>query len=325
MNEFKIKKQYFNKKTKTRLKIYLKLIKLILILLGLVLLGFHFISSTNTDNTATLLTSESSITYEDNFSYTDNIYQEIPLLKEQLAEYIKKFKGIYGIYYYNLSTHEEFGINEEEEYVAASTIKIPLNLYLYTKITSGEVNPKGILPYLKEDYETGTGKLQYRKFGETYTVEELSRLSIVNSDNVAANIIFRFLGKWNVKEYMSQVGGKIINDFKNLSSPKDMALYMKLVYEFYLNDKVYGKDLMESFLNTEFNDRLPKYLPKTVQIAHKIGTQRKVINDVGIVFLEKPYIISVMSKDINENEASEVIANLSKKIYLSVTDREPHE
>ncbi len=72
---------------------------------------------------------------------------------------------------------------------------------------------------------------------------------------------------------------------------------------------------MSFFLNTKFNDRLPALLPETVKVAHKIGTQVKVFNDVGIVFAQKPYIVSVMTDNINEAEAANVIANISKKIF----------
>ncbi|MCX7920873.1 MAG: class A beta-lactamase-related serine hydrolase [Clostridia bacterium] len=246
--------------------------------------------------------------------------KDITLLKTELEKYIKNFEGRYGVYYYNIETNDELGINHEEEYVAASTVKVPLNLYLYNKIKAGAVNPKGTLTYLSKDYEGGTGIILNEYPGKKYTVQELSRLSIVYSDNIASNMLFRLLGKYNVKKYMRQVGGTVVDDTKNISTPKDMGLYMTLVYEFYKNNGQLGSELMNSFLNTEFNDRIPAMLPKTVKVAHKIGTHVGVINDVGIVFTDSPYVICVMSQGVAEKEASKVIAYISKKVYDFVSD-----
>ncbi|MGD0622049.1 MAG: serine hydrolase [Thermacetogeniaceae bacterium] len=240
-------------------------------------------------------------------------------LKTEIASYLKNYKGQYGVYYYDILSGQEFGINDEDQYTGASDEKIPINLYLYNKIKSGAVNPEGTLTYLQEDYEGGTGGIQYEKVGTRYTVEDLSGLSIVDSDNVAANMLIRFLGMQNIKDYMQQVGGQVVVDGQNVSSPRDMGLYMKLVYEFCENNGTLGDDLMNNFLNTDFNDRLPALLPKSVKVAHKIGNDVGVVNDVGIVFAAKPYIVAVMSKGVNEEEAPSVIANISKMIYDSVT------
>ncbi|MCX7709515.1 MAG: class A beta-lactamase-related serine hydrolase [Clostridia bacterium] len=236
-------------------------------------------------------------------------------LRKELTEYIKKFTGQYGIYYYNLDTHEAIGIGHDKEFTAASTIKVPLNLLLYEKVRAGTTNPDGTLAYLKEDYEGGTGILQNEEFGKKFVIRELSRLSITKSDNIATNMLIRYFGLSNLKAYMRQLGGKIVDETKNTSSPEDMGLYMKTIYEAYQGEEAFGKELMENLLHTDFNDRIPALLPKSVKVAHKIGTQVGVVNDVGIVFAQTPYVIAVMSNGVGEKEGSNVIANISKKIY----------
>jgi len=253
-----------------------------------------------------------------------NINNDIQLdaLKKDIENYISNFKGRYGIYYINLVDNSEFGINDKEEYIAASTVKIPINLYLYNKIKDGSVNPDGTMPYLEEDYEGGTGKLQFEKIGNRYTVRELSRLSIEISDNVATNILLKLLGRYNVKKFMRDLGGIVVSDERNISCPRDMALYMKQLYIFCKNSGDLGKELMGYFQNTVFSDRIPKLLPKSVKIAHKIGNQIGAYHDVGIVFAKKPYIIAIMSKDIeNHEEAYNVIAKISKKVYDFVSKK----
>ena len=245
--------------------------------------------------------------------------KDLNVLRAELENYIKGFKGQYGIYYMNLEDEKEFGINDADVYIAASTVKIPLNLYLYKKIAEGSVDPAGTVTYMKGDYEGGTGSLQYKSVGGKYTVKELSRLSIKVSDNVATNMLLRLLGRKNLKDYMRGLGGTVVEDSRNVSCPKDMGLYMKKVYEFCNSNEALGKELMTSFENTIFKDRIPKLLPENIKIAHKIGNQVGALHDVGIIFAEEPYILSIMSKNVNEAEGYDVIANISKKVYDFVT------
>lgn len=236
-------------------------------------------------------------------------------IKNELSKYLSGLEGHYGVYYYNLVTKESFGINECEEFTAASTIKVPINLYLYRKIKNGEVNPLGTLKYIRDDFEGGTGIIQSQSFGKKYTIKQLSRLSITHSDNVATNMLLRYMGIKNVKNYMRDIGGAVVKDNKNVSCPKDLGLYMKHVYEFSKNNGDMGMELMDSLLNTKFNDRIPALLPSSIKVAHKIGTQVKTVNDVGIVFKDNPYIISIMSKEVDENKAPGEIAKISKIVY----------
>jgi beta-lactamase class A len=247
---------------------------------------------------------------------------QLDALKKDIENYINNFEGRYGIYYINLVDNGEFGINDKDEYIAASTVKIPINLYLYNKIKDGSINPDGTMPYLKEDYEGGTGKLQFDKIGNRYTVRELSRLSIELSDNVATNILLRLLGRYNVKKFMRDLGGIVVSDERNISCPRDMALYMEQLYIFCKSSGDIGKELMGYFQNTVFMDRIPKLLPRSVKIAHKTGNQTDAYHDVGIVFAKKPYVIAIMSEDIeNQEEAYNVIAKISKKVYDFVSKK----
>ncbi len=315
---------------KKRKKLIFKRIRFVFILGVLVCLAWNFNDITagiwakiniwpqTTQDDATKGVQESDITKVDSavrgLSAEEN-EKRTAGIKNQLTEYLKSCKGKYGIYYYNLETMEEFGINQNVEFTAASTVKVPLNLYLCEKILAEQIDPQAKVTYKKADYEEGTGIIQYEEFGKSYTIQELSRLSIVNSDNVATNMLIRYLGLSALKQYMRQVGGVVVDEEKNISSPEDMGLYMKKVYELYQSGSEPGSTLMNNLMTTEFKDRIPALLPKTVKVAHKIGTQLAVVNDVGIVFAEKPYIISIMSTDVAEDEAVNVVANISKKVY----------
>ena len=241
--------------------------------------------------------------------------QSIGELKGYLEEYIARQEGRYGLYFINLATGDEFGINDKERYIAASTTKLPMNLLLYKKIAAGEVDFNDKLVFLEEDFEPGAGIIQNSPFGTEYTVRETARLSIVYSDNCGINMIIRLLGIDNIRQYMMDIGGTIYYGRDHRSCPYDLAVYARELYRFYEQEPEIAGILIEDLQNTMWNDRINKLLPKDVKVSHKIGNFDGVYNDVGIVFAEQPYVLAVMSEDIDQSVASDVIAQLSKKIY----------
>ena len=65
--------------------------------------------------------------------------------------------------------------------------------------------------------------------------------------------------------------------------------------------------------NQKYDDIIPKYLPKSVEVAHKDGWISGVRHDSGIIFLEnnKKYVLVLLSKKL-ENEIV-VCRELTKK------------
>jgi beta-lactamase class A len=236
-------------------------------------------------------------------------------LINDITKFISTKKGTYGITFYSLTNAQSFSINGSLDYVAASTKKVPINLYLYQLITEKKINPNEKMTYTKADYEGGTGIIQYKKYGTKYTIRELSRLSIVYSDNCATNMLSRKLGRTNILNYMEKLVKHKVNRTKNISSPDDMQIYMSEVLKFQKSYPVLGNQFLYDLEHTVFNDRIPRYLPKNVKIAHKIGNQVRALSDVGIVFAGKPYIVCIMTKDINEGETYKNIGTISKMIY----------
>jgi len=236
-------------------------------------------------------------------------------LKTMVEEYLSKQSGKYGVTFIDLATNESFGVQDTDEYIAASTSKLPMNVLLYTKIESGEVDPEMKLQYLKEDFEPGTGIIQNTAYGTEYTVRETSRLSIVKSDNCGINMIIRLLDIENIRQYIVDLGGVVYYGKRHRSCPYDMALVSRELYRLYLsNPDVYGQ-LIYDLEHTDYNDKINAQLPPEVKVAHKIGINTRVENDVGIVFASHPYVLSVMTDDVDAGTARKRIAELSRMIY----------
>ncbi len=239
-------------------------------------------------------------------------------IKAKVEEFISQQSGKYGVYFIDLATGEHFGINDRDEYIAASSTKLPMNVMLYTKIESGEIDPEMVLKYQKEDFEPGTGIIQNKPFGTEYTVRETSKLSIIHSDNCGINMIIRILGIEEICQYILDLGGDIYYDDRHRTSPHDLGLVTQELYRLYVNNpELYG-ELITNLENTDWNDRINALLPKEVKVAHKIGNQTRTANDVGIVFASHPYALAVMTDKVDFGTACKQIAKLSKMIYDEV-------
>lgn len=239
-------------------------------------------------------------------------------LRAQLAELLGDKDGTYGVEVLQLDDGDSAGVGESSVFPMASTFKVPMDMYIFSLASRGKADLEERLSYEPEDYEEGTGVLQDDAFGSTYTVRELMELAITQSDNVATNMLLRHFGRENVQAFEKQLGGhEVSQDDTNVSTPADMALYVRQLF----NAQVIApehKDLLLSWMShTAFHDRLEAGLPAGVTLAHKIGTLPGVCNDVGIVFAPKhTYVIAVMSRDVDDEDyAAGVITEVSTLVY----------
>ncbi len=236
-------------------------------------------------------------------------------LKKLITDYTSKLSGKYGVTFIDLATGEMVNVNDKIEYIAASTSKLPINVLLYKNIEAGKIKMEDKLVYKQEDLEYGTGIIINSPYGTEYTVRETSKLSIQKSDNCGVNMIIRLLGIENVRNYIDEVGGQVHYGKTHRSCPYDMAQIAQDLYKLYLNNQeVYG-ELINYMETTDWHDRIDAKLPQDVKVAHKIGNQTSTRNDVGIVFATHPYVLSIMSDNVNIDAATRSIADLSKVIY----------
>lgn len=236
-------------------------------------------------------------------------------LRKMVEDFVSRQSGKYGVTFIDLATGESFGVNDKEEYIAASTTKLPMVLLLYVKMEEGEVDPDTLLEYKPSHLEYGTGIIQNSPYGTKYTVLETAELAIRKSDNCGINMIIELLGIENIRQYMVDLGGVVYYDKRHRSCPHDVALAAQELYRRYVNNPEAYEKLITDLENTDWHDRIDALLPDDVRVAHKIGNQTRTANDVGIVFASHPYVLSVMTADVDFGTACRKIAELSRMIY----------
>lgn len=215
-----------------------------------------------------------------------------------------------------LETGEEFVMNDGA-FPAASCFKLPLSLCVYEMAAADELDLDAEVAYSKADWEAGTGVLQATKPGTRFTMRRLVELAVVESDNIAANMLLRTVGRPRLIEFYKEASAEVIPASENITSPSDMGLFASRLFTFAKEQPELGKELLARFLGTKFKDRIPAGVPDTVPVANKIGTWPGTANDVGLVAADKvTYIIAVLSREVGDTDrAAKVITGISQAVY----------
>lgn len=251
--------------------------------------------------------------------------QEAERIKEDVQKITKDKKGFYSIYYKNLKTNESFGIDESQLETGASVNKLPIIAVLYYLDSVGKLKLDERITIQKDDVQDyGTGSIRYQKMPQTYSLRNLAKLALKESDNTAAHVLEIKIGEENVQKLADSWGLMQTDMVNNKTTVYDMAILFEKIYKGKVADPANSKELLEFMTSTDFEDRLTKGLPKDVKIYHKTGDGEGFIHDLGIIETSNgAYYLGVMTSDIGdrEEETKNTIAEISKKIFESIENK----
>jgi beta-lactamase class A len=240
---------------------------------------------------------------------------------EQFKEETKNLSGVYGLYVVDLSNGYSFGINQDENFIAASLVKLPVMAGIYIRAEDKILNLDSKYTLKASDKIGGSGSLYAKPAGYQITYRNLVDLMGKQSDNTAYNICKVALGNDQIKNVMAKIGMLNTSLQENQTTPKDVGTFFEELYRGNILNKENKDELLADMTNTIYEQWLAAGIPNDVKIAHKFGREIHVINDAGIVFAaERPYVVVIMSKGVIEREADEVFPKLSKIVYEGITE-----
>ena len=201
----------------------------------------------------------------------------------------------FSYYYSDLNSGYSLSYNEKAENWAASIIKAPVAIYIYTLASKGEVDLEEQLTYTSGFYAEGTGRIRYQKVNTKYTIRTLVEYAIKYSDNIAHRMLVRHFGMDNIKEFWRTKGSTSIFEnnqmFSNFNA-LDGYIVMKELYKFSTENE-YGEELLSFFKAAK-----PNFVTgdEDDEIAHKYGWGQNALHDLTIIYDENPYILIVFTK-----------------------------
>lgn len=242
-------------------------------------------------------------------------------------------------------TATEFYLNADEAMHPASTFKVHVMMEVFRQSNEGLLALEERLPIINSFKSIGDGNAYsldvnddaeqtlYPRIGETETVEELTRLMIVRSSNLATNILIEAVGTQRVNQFIHSLGiqGVTIRrgvedkaayqlGINNSATARGLTQTMDLIARKKAVSEQASDRMIEILLGQEFNQSIPALLPNSVRVAHKTGWIDDFHHDTGIVYTDgrKPYVLSIMTKGFAEDreaDAHDCMANISRAVY----------
>lgn len=236
------------------------------------------------------------------------------------------FKENYSmsVVYEDLTLGFNYEYREDVVYYAASTIKSLEALYIYTKAREGVIDLDETITYTKKfkvSYSTGVSQ---HKIGDKIPIRDLVKYSVIYSDNSAHQMLISYIGKSTLKKFGNELGAVNTlvggDNFGHISA-SDGAIYMKAINKFFVKNDDYAKELKSYFLEAEQKE----ISVNNLKVANKYGLYKNYYHNMGIMYDERPYIVSIFTLEGLKNR-EEKISDISKKIYelhqLYKTNRE---
>lgn len=270
--------------------------------------------------------------------------KKLETLKQKIENELTSTAGTFSVAFQEVGNEENsILINETIVFHAASTMKTPVMIEVFKQVGEGKFSLddsiivknefKSIVdgsPYSLELSSDSDDKL-YSLIGQIQKIYDLVYDMITVSSNLATNLLIELVGADKVYQTMKNLGLENlkvlrgVEDIKayelGLNNTTDalslMKLYLLIAEKKILTEKDCD-EMIKILIDQKFNDKIPKYLPNDIKVAHKTGSISKVEHDSGIVFLPdgKQYVLVVLSEDLEDaTKGKETIARISKLIY----------
>lgn len=220
--------------------------------------------------------------------------------EEKLEELTATASGEWAVYVYKLDSGESYGVNENEIMPAASIMKIPA-------LAAVESRKDETWTLEEADRRTGSGPLQFLKAGTAVTVERVMGELGKKSDNTAWVMINRRLGYPAMDKVVGEWGLANTNYRELTTTAKDTGVMMQKIYE--------KQGLWPYLEGSIYEDRISLGISKGTRLVHKVGTDVGIWSDAGIVFAEKPFILVIMNKEVELEEAKRLVPEIARLVW----------
>ena len=210
----------------------------------------------------------------------------------------------FAVSYYDTVTGESYDWNETHMMVAASTFKLPLNLYYYEKENAGELEPDALI--------TQGGA----------TLDLCHYLSIVESNNEISHALLYRIGtfpeyKEAMRKFFTMTDDEIDPKYyqNNYYCTRMMMDTLKYLYE--RQDEF--PELIDYMKQAHPQNGYFRAKVTEMEVAHKYGSFEGAENDVGIFYAEHPFLLAVYTQNVGETVVQDA-ARLAADYNAQQTD-----
>lgn len=244
-------------------------------------------------------------------------------LQTQIEEYIQT-NGLTDNISFNfeyLPTGSSIGVAEDTKQVGASLLKLPLAIAVYKASEQGKVNLDEKVTIKQEWLNSSYGTLYKKGAGHQITIRDAVKEALMHSDNTAALLLFDVVTKAqgtntpNLLGFIDANYGETPSHEVLIDSRSYSAILKCLYFACHLN-KDNSQAVLQSLSQSSAKDRLVRYLPAEVPVAHKIGVfSQQTQSDCGVFYVPKRNYVLCIMIDGASDPASKQIGELSDIVY----------
>ena len=249
-------------------------------------------------------------------------------VENKISNIFTGVKGNYSVVFKDLNENDSLSINNSKM-PSASTIKIYVMIEAYNQVNQGKISLRDTVTLNDSMIVGGSGVLQYEPVGTEVTIEELINLMMVESDNVAANILIDKLGMTNINTTIKSLGcvdtelnrkmmdiEALNKGIENYTSVNDLSLVLEKLYKNQCIESQYDKLMLDTMKQHQLKSKIPNELPEGVVVAHKSGELGGIENDAGIIYTDKgAYVLCILTNNGTSSEQVMAISDVSREIY----------
>jgi beta-lactamase class A len=222
------------------------------------------------------------------------------------------------------SNPQTWSLNGDQQFVAASTYKLPLLMEEAQNVAAGKWHGTDTLCYQDSDQEDGY-------FNDYHTGTCMSRSQLehrvgLNSDNTAAHILVRYAGGGTALNRYAQAHGAKQSAFydPNMTTTNDLARLWVDEYKGQAGGKPAQQYLYPILTKTSYEKGIPAGVPAGTTVVHKIGILDDEVNDAALVQKGPAgaYILTICTQDGPGGDAGwKVLADISRAVWQFETTR----
>ncbi|MEJ7688749.1 MAG: serine hydrolase, partial [Variovorax sp.] len=127
-------------------------------------------------------------------------------LRQQVERIDRDSPGALGVYVKRLDGGETFSYGAERFWYLGSTVKVPIAIAVLAQIDAGKLRLADSVTLADTD-KIEAGQVVWSKSGTPFTIDELLKRMLGDSDNTAANMLIRLVGEDRMNEIAKSAMG----------------------------------------------------------------------------------------------------------------------
>jgi len=233
-----------------------------------------------------------------------------------------------SVFWQDLDNGQTFNIAAGEKFVPASLLKVPIMIAVLKK---AEAEPGLLERRLVYAPNERVLSFQFRpdapplERGREYSVDELLRAMVADSDNGAALILLDLAGP-DAMDRVYRDFGITIPDFRgpmDSVTVREYAALFRTLYNAAYLDRAMSARALGYLARSRFAGGLVAGAPAGWTVAHKYGERElgdvRQLHDCGIVYQpQEPYVLCVMTRGKDYESLVEVIASIARLVSSEV-------